>query len=37
MSRRIVVGLSGASGAVYARRLVRLLIEAGREVHLVVS
>ncbi|MAE67523.1 MAG: aromatic acid decarboxylase [Phycisphaeraceae bacterium] len=36
-SRRIVVGISGASGAVYARRTVELLVAAGVEVHLVVS
>jgi len=35
--RRIVVGISGASGAGYAQRLIRLLLTAGREVHLVVS
>ncbi len=35
--RRIVVGISGASGAAYARRLVQQLIEAGVQVHLVVS
>ncbi len=34
---RVVVGISGASGAVYALRLLRLLIERGTEVHLVVS
>lgn len=37
MSKRIVVGISGASGAGYARRVVQLLREAGVEVHLVVS
>lgn len=35
--KRIVVGVTGASGAVYARRLIGCLIEAGVEVHLVVS
>lgn len=35
--RRIVVGISGASGAAYARRTVELLVAAGVEVHLVVS
>jgi 4-hydroxy-3-polyprenylbenzoate decarboxylase len=35
--RRIVVGISGASGAVYARRTVQMLVQAGCEVHLVVS
>lgn len=37
MSRRIIVGISGASGAVYAQRLIRLLVAAGVETHLVVS
>ncbi len=37
MSKRIIVGISGASGAVYAKRLVQLLVEAGVELHLVVS
>lgn len=35
--KRIVVGITGASGAVYARRLVECLIEGGVTVHLVVS
>lgn len=34
---RIVVGITGASGAEYARRLIECLIFAGVEVHLVVS
>ena len=33
----IVVGVTGASGAIYAVRTVRALLLAGREVHLVVS
>ncbi len=37
MARRMVVGISGASGAVYARRLIERLVAAGAEVHLVVS
>lgn len=37
MNKRVVVGISGASGAAYARRLVELLVKAGVEVHLVVS
>jgi 4-hydroxy-3-polyprenylbenzoate decarboxylase len=37
MDKRIVVGISGASGAAYARRLVEILVGAGVEVHLVVS
>jgi 4-hydroxy-3-polyprenylbenzoate decarboxylase len=32
-----VVGVTGASGVVYARRLVRFLLERGTEVHLTVS
>ncbi len=35
--RRIVVGISGASGAVYARRTISLLLAAGIETHLVVT
>ncbi len=35
--RRIVVGISGASGAIYAQGVIRALIEAGVQVHLVVS
>ncbi|MCA9242021.1 MAG: UbiX family flavin prenyltransferase [Planctomycetales bacterium] len=33
----IILGITGASGAVYALRLVDVLLAAGREVHLVVS
>lgn len=36
-SRRFVVGISGASGAAYALRLLEQLICLGHEVHLVVS
>lgn len=35
--KRIVVGITGASGAAYAQRLVQLLVAAGVETHLVVS
>jgi flavin prenyltransferase len=35
--RRFVVGISGASGAAYALRLLEQLLAAGHEVHLVVS
>ena len=35
--RRIVVGISGASGAAYAQRLIQLLVAAGVQTHLVVS
>ncbi len=34
---RIVVGVTGASGALYAKRLIECLVEAEVEVHLVVS
>ncbi|MDP6700621.1 MAG: flavoprotein, partial [Candidatus Latescibacteria bacterium] len=38
MSRkRIVVAVTGASGAVYAGRLLRALLVGGHEVHLVLS
>ncbi|MCE9589666.1 MAG: UbiX family flavin prenyltransferase [Planctomycetes bacterium] len=37
MSKRIVVGITGASGAVYAQRFIRLLVASGAETHLVVS
>ncbi len=37
MVNRIVVGITGASGAVYARRVMELLAEAGVEIHLTVS
>lgn len=32
-----VVGVTGASGAVYARRLLQCLLQSNREVHLVIS
>ncbi len=35
--RRLVVGISGASGAAYARRLIECLARAGVEVHVIVS
>jgi 4-hydroxy-3-polyprenylbenzoate decarboxylase len=37
MSHPICVGITGASGAVYAVRLLEVLIEAGREVHVSIS
>ncbi len=37
MERRIVVGITGASGAVYARRVIQMLAAAGCEIHLTVS
>lgn len=36
-SKRIIVGVSGASGAAYARRALEALAESGLETHLVVS
>jgi 4-hydroxy-3-polyprenylbenzoate decarboxylase len=36
-TRRIIVGVTGATGAVYAVRLLERLRAAGREVHLVVT
>lgn len=33
----IVVGISGASGALYAKRLIQLLCDAGATVHLVIT
>lgn len=33
----LVVAITGASGAVYASRLLEVLVEGGREVHLIVS
>lgn len=36
-TRRFVVGISGASGAAYALRLIEQLLLGGHEVHLVVS
>lgn len=35
--RRIIVGISGASGAIYGVRLLELLRRAGVETHLVIS
>ncbi|MHC4428389.1 MAG: UbiX family flavin prenyltransferase [Planctomycetota bacterium] len=37
MTSRIVVGITGASGAVYARRVMTLLARSGVEIHLTVS
>jgi 4-hydroxy-3-polyprenylbenzoate decarboxylase len=37
MSRRIVVGISGASGVVYGVRMLRLLKEREIETHLIIS
>lgn len=35
--KRVVVGISGASGAAYATRLIEVLLERGHEVHMVVT
>ena len=35
--KRIIVGVTGASGALYAKRLIECLLSAGVDVHLVVS
>lgn len=37
MTRRVVVGISGASGAIYAWRLLEMLRQAAVEIHLVIS
>jgi flavin prenyltransferase len=37
MKRSIVVGITGASGAVYAQRLLAALIHTGQDVHLSIS
>lgn len=37
MRKRLVIGISGASGAAYARRTVSHLLELGHEVHVVAS
>jgi flavin prenyltransferase len=36
-ARRIVVGITGASGVIYGARLLNLLAQAGAETHLVIS
>lgn len=36
-TKRFVVGISGASGALYAQRVVTHLVRAGHEVHIVAS
>jgi 4-hydroxy-3-polyprenylbenzoate decarboxylase len=35
--KRLVVGVTGASGAIFAQRLIQLLVAGGHEVHLVVT
>ena len=36
-TKKIIVGISGASGAVIGERLVRSLLELGNEVHAIIS
>lgn len=36
-TKRIVVGISGASGALYAQRLIRVLVGGGHEVHVTAT
>ena len=36
-SKPIVIAITGASGAAYARRLLEVLLQDGREVHLAIS
>ena len=36
-SKKVVVGITGASGAPYAVRFIQVLLESGAEVHLAVS
>ncbi len=35
--KKIIVGISGASGAILGERLVRFLLKAGHEVHVIIS
>ena len=37
LMKRIIVGITGASGAVLGERLVRFLLKAGHEVHAIIS
>lgn len=37
MKRPLIVAITGASGAVYARRLLEVLLADGRDVHLTIS
>ena len=36
-SKRLIVAVTGASGAIYARRMIEVLANLGHEVHVVVS
>ena len=33
----LVVGITGASGVIYAQRLLQVLVNSGRRVHLTIS
>ena len=37
MKKRIIVGISGASGVIYGIEFLRLLVEYGVETHLILS
>ena len=37
MSRNLALAITGASGAIYAVRLLDVLLDAGLDVHLVIS
>src|SRR5687768_18258584 len=37
MTQPLVLAITGASGAVYAVRLLEVLVESGRDVHLMIS
>jgi 4-hydroxy-3-polyprenylbenzoate decarboxylase len=37
MSRKLVLAITGASGAIYAVRLLEVLVARGEEIHLVIS
>src|SRR5688572_30278700 len=37
MTQPLVLAITGASGAVYAVRLLEVLVETGRDVHLMIS
>jgi len=37
MKKRLVIGISGASGVIYGIRMLELLRESSREIHLIIS